>query len=122
VKTKVQAHIERFHLSGHADRDELLQFALQTEARSIVLTHGETAARAWFAQQLTEKMPEDQGDRSDSRQTVSGSTRGRSREAAGRLRRHHAAGRDFALPVPAPRPGTAPSRSSRARFRSTPSR
>jgi len=57
VKTKVQAHIERFHLSGHADRDELLQFALQTEARSIVLTHGETAARAWFAQQLTEKMP-----------------------------------------------------------------
>lgn len=57
VKTKVNAHIERFQLSGHADRDELLQFALQTEARSIVLTHGEAAARAWFAQQLTEKMP-----------------------------------------------------------------
>ncbi len=57
VKTKVKARIERFELSGHADRDELLQFALQTEARSVVLTHGDPPARAWFMQQLTEKAP-----------------------------------------------------------------
>ncbi|MBE7540638.1 MAG: MBL fold metallo-hydrolase [Opitutaceae bacterium] len=58
VKTKVKARIERFELSGHADRDELLQFALQTEARSVVLTHGDPPARAWFMQQLTDKAPE----------------------------------------------------------------
>jgi Cft2 family RNA processing exonuclease len=58
VKTKVKAHIERYHLSGHADRDHLLQFAVQTKARSIVLDHGDAPARAWFAQQLAEKSPE----------------------------------------------------------------
>jgi Cft2 family RNA processing exonuclease len=56
-KTKVKAHVERFELSGHADRDELLQYAIQTGARSIVLTHGDPPARAWFAQQLAEKLP-----------------------------------------------------------------
>ena len=34
-----------------------LQFAVQTQARSVVLTHGDPAARQWFAQQLAEKMP-----------------------------------------------------------------
>ena len=52
VKTKIKARVERFELSGHADREELLQFAVQTGARSIVLTHGDPPARAWFAQQL----------------------------------------------------------------------
>lgn len=58
VKTKIKARVERFELSGHADREELLEFAVQTEARSIVLTHGDPAARAWFAEQLKEKRPE----------------------------------------------------------------
>ena len=57
VKTKVRAKVERFELSGHADRDELLQFAQQTHARSIVLTHGDPAARAWMAARIAESMP-----------------------------------------------------------------
>src|SRR6202012_82202 len=32
VQAKLRAKIERFELSGHADRDELLSFALQTKA------------------------------------------------------------------------------------------
>ncbi len=58
VKAKVKARIERFELSGHADREELLEFAVQTEARCIVLTHGDPAARAWFLAQLKAKMPQ----------------------------------------------------------------
>jgi Cft2 family RNA processing exonuclease len=58
VKTKVKARIERYELSGHADRGELIQFAEQTGARSIVITHGDPPARAWVAQQLAEKMPQ----------------------------------------------------------------
>jgi Cft2 family RNA processing exonuclease len=58
VKAKVKARVERFELSGHADREELLEFAVQTGARSIVLTHGDPLARAWFAQQLAEKAPQ----------------------------------------------------------------
>jgi Cft2 family RNA processing exonuclease len=57
VKTKIKAHVERFELSGHADREELLEFAVQTGARSIVLTHGDPPARAWFAQSLAVQLP-----------------------------------------------------------------
>jgi len=56
VRAKVKASVERFELSGHADREELAQFAVQTGARSIVLTHGDPPARAWFAQQLSARM------------------------------------------------------------------
>ena len=57
VKTKIKAHVERFEMSGHADREELLEFAVQTGARSIVLTHGDPPARAWFAQALATQLP-----------------------------------------------------------------
>ena len=57
VKTEVKARVERFELSGHAERDELLEFAVQTQARSIVLTHGDPGARAWFAEQLAQQLP-----------------------------------------------------------------
>jgi len=58
IKTKIKARVERFELSGHADRDELLQYAMQTQARCVVLTHGDPLARAWFTQQLAEKSPQ----------------------------------------------------------------
>ncbi len=58
VKAKIKARVERFELSGHADREELLEFAVQTGARSIVLTHGDPPARAWFTEQLAELAPQ----------------------------------------------------------------
>lgn len=57
IKTTIRAKVERFELSGHADREELMQYAVQTQARSIVLTHGDPEARAWFVQQINERMP-----------------------------------------------------------------
>jgi Cft2 family RNA processing exonuclease len=57
VKAKLKARVERFELSGHADREELLEFAVQSEARCIVLTHGDQPARDWFAQQLAVQAP-----------------------------------------------------------------
>ena len=57
VKAKLKARIERFELSGHADREELIEFAIQTEARCVVLTHGDPPARAWFAAQLAQQAP-----------------------------------------------------------------
>jgi Cft2 family RNA processing exonuclease len=58
VKVKLKARVEKFELSGHADRDELLEFAVQAAPRSVVLTHGEAAARDWFKQQLAAKLPQ----------------------------------------------------------------
>jgi Cft2 family RNA processing exonuclease len=57
VKAKVKARVERFEMSGHADREELVEFAVQTGARCVILTHGDPPARAWFAQKLAELMP-----------------------------------------------------------------
>ena len=57
MKTRVRAHIERFEFSGHATRDELLDFAVKCAPRSIVLTHGDPPARAWFLEQLQAKLP-----------------------------------------------------------------
>ena len=57
VKVKVKARVERFEMSGHADREELAEFAVQTDARCVVLTHGDPPARAWFAQKLGDLMP-----------------------------------------------------------------
>lgn len=58
VKTKVRCHIERFELSGHADRDELVDFAVQCQPRSLVITHGDPPARAWFMEELAQRLPE----------------------------------------------------------------
>ena len=55
---KLKARVERFALSGHAEREELLAFAVQTEAKTIVLTHGDPPARRWFKQKLAEGRPQ----------------------------------------------------------------
>ncbi len=60
VKTRIRAQIERFEFSGHASREELLDYALACNPRSIVLTHGDPPARAWFAAQLADKLPQAQ--------------------------------------------------------------
>jgi len=54
----IRASIEQFDLSGHADRDELADYAAHSKARSIVLTHGDPEARAWFEASLSERMPD----------------------------------------------------------------
>lgn len=57
VKAKIKARIERFELSGHADREDLVEFAVQAAPRAIVLTHGDPPARAWFADELAVALP-----------------------------------------------------------------
>lgn len=51
----VKAHIEKFDLSGHADREDLLEFALAVNPRAVVLTHGDHEARTWFRDSLAEQ-------------------------------------------------------------------
>ncbi|MCF3650201.1 MBL fold metallo-hydrolase [Synoicihabitans lomoniglobus] len=58
VRSKVKARIERYELSGHAEREELLEFALQATPRAVVLTHGDPAARKWFEGQFAARGPD----------------------------------------------------------------
>jgi len=50
--------VECFDFSGHAPREDILKLAIGSGAKKIFLTHGDTDAREWFRQQLSEKMPE----------------------------------------------------------------
>ena len=56
-ETKLNCKIERFELSGHADREELVDFALRRDPRAIVLNHGDPDARAWFAAEFARAAP-----------------------------------------------------------------
>jgi len=51
--TPVRAKIERFDLSGHADRDDLYQFVLAQQPKIVVLTHGDANARQWFFEKFS---------------------------------------------------------------------
>lgn len=55
--TKIEAYIERFDLSGHADREDLLRAVLNMDPRTIVLTHGEAPAREWFINAIIDTQP-----------------------------------------------------------------
>jgi Cft2 family RNA processing exonuclease len=54
---KIEAHIERFDLSGHADREDLLEYVFRLNPRTIVLTHGEEESRNWFVDNIVERHP-----------------------------------------------------------------
>ncbi len=56
-EAKLACPVERFELSGHADRDELMDFALRREPRAVVLNHGDPEARAWFAEEFARAAP-----------------------------------------------------------------
>lgn len=47
----------RFDFSGHADREELWQLAVDVDPRAVVLTHGDPEARAWFVERFKQERP-----------------------------------------------------------------
>ena len=53
----IRASIDRFDLSGHAERTELLDYSINSQAETIVLTHGDPEARNWFDKQLRSRLP-----------------------------------------------------------------
>lgn len=54
----LRASVDRFDMSGHADRAELLDYAVASEAKTIVLCHGDQDARDWFAGALAGQLPD----------------------------------------------------------------
>ncbi|MDR2720924.1 MAG: MBL fold metallo-hydrolase [Puniceicoccales bacterium] len=55
--SKIEAHIKRFDLSGHADREDLLECVLGLNPRTIILTHGEEESRNWFCDSIIDQRP-----------------------------------------------------------------
>lgn len=55
--TPCRATIERFDLSAHADREELIRFACSLNPKRILTVHGEPEARAWVLENLRACLP-----------------------------------------------------------------
>jgi Cft2 family RNA processing exonuclease len=49
--------IEDFDLTAHANRNELLDFVGQVNPRTVLLGHGDDAARNWFEEQIRSRYP-----------------------------------------------------------------
>jgi Cft2 family RNA processing exonuclease len=56
----VHCTVERFRLSGHSNRRDLLDIAKRLRPEHILLVHGDTEARAWMAEHLREQHPDAQ--------------------------------------------------------------
>lgn len=54
---KVNCKIDKFDLSSHADRKDLLDFALRCDPRVLILTHGEEESRNWFFDEIMDIAP-----------------------------------------------------------------
>ena len=53
----ILASIDKYDLSGHADRESLIKFAEKSNAKNIILNHGDNEARKWFKDVLRKSMP-----------------------------------------------------------------
>ncbi|MEM1060185.1 MAG: MBL fold metallo-hydrolase [Verrucomicrobiota bacterium] len=54
----ILCQVEKFDLTAHAQRDDLLRYILTVRPRVCVLVHGDPPALAWFQVQLREQAPE----------------------------------------------------------------
>ncbi|MCG8526709.1 MAG: MBL fold metallo-hydrolase [Opitutales bacterium] len=55
LETELHAEVDSFDLSGHADREEILDLVAEFEPQKVVLTHGDPEARRWFAEKIAEE-------------------------------------------------------------------
>ncbi len=57
---KLNARLDRFDLSSHADREELLNFILEKDPRCLILTHGSEDSRYYFMDEMIDISPKTQ--------------------------------------------------------------
>lgn len=54
---KLNCKVERYDLTAHADREEMLSFILERDPRCVILTHGSEESRDWFFYNLLDMSP-----------------------------------------------------------------
>ncbi len=53
----LNCRVDKFDLTSHADREEILSFILEKDPRCVVLTHGSEESREWFMDQIIDISP-----------------------------------------------------------------
>lgn len=53
----VNCKVDKFDLTSHADRSEILEYILRKDPRCVVLTHGGEKSREWFMYEIFDRLP-----------------------------------------------------------------
>jgi len=53
----LNCQVDKFDFSGHAPREQLLDYAVRVNPKVIALVHGDIPARMWFKDQLETELP-----------------------------------------------------------------
>lgn len=56
-KVQLNCVIDEFDFSGHARREELVDFAVRAKPKKLLLVHGDPPAVEWFERQLAQVLP-----------------------------------------------------------------
>jgi len=54
----VNCQVEEFDFSGHATRDQLVDYAVAVNPKKVLLVHGDMPAKQWLQEQLKTRLPE----------------------------------------------------------------
>ncbi len=52
--------VDKFDLTSHADREQILDFTLARNPRCVILTHGSMESREWFMDEIIDRAPKTQ--------------------------------------------------------------
>lgn len=50
--TPILCEVDKFDFSGHAPRDQIVDYVLRCQPKNVILVHGDPEARGWFRQEL----------------------------------------------------------------------
>jgi len=56
-ESEIRCSVERFDFSGHAPREQLADYAVACRPKTVLLVHGDEAARRWFLEELGRRLP-----------------------------------------------------------------
>lgn len=56
-ETEIKCDVHHFDFSGHAPRNQLVDYTVSCDPKNVILVHGDEAARAWFKTELKKRLP-----------------------------------------------------------------
>ncbi|NLT70076.1 MAG: MBL fold metallo-hydrolase [Verrucomicrobiaceae bacterium] len=56
-ESEIRCDVERFDFSGHAPREQIVDYTVSCDPKTVLLVHGDEPARAWFKAELERRLP-----------------------------------------------------------------
>lgn len=56
-ETPILCDVHKFDFSGHSPREQIADYAVSRNPKTVILVHGDLAAKSWFYNELRERLP-----------------------------------------------------------------